>query len=157
MPILGSKTYIITSPNAVQDCLRKKTLAFEPFVQQFAERELLIEGESLRIVKRWPEDQNEPYLLKDFHTAIHTSLAVGPGLQKMNESVLGSVADIMNSIDGKSGLEVDSFYLWLRNSFTFATCNALFGDHDPFKIDPSLCDAAWYIIKQSLGDLANSI
>jgi hypothetical protein len=143
MPILGSKTYIFTSPNVVQDCLCKKTLAFEPFVQQFAERELLIKGESLKIVKHWPEDQSEPYLLKDFHAAIHTSLAVGPGLEQMNASVLSSVADIINSINGNRELEVSSFYLWLRNAFTFATSKALFGTHDPLGIDPSLCDAAW--------------
>lgn len=143
MPILGSKTYIITSPNTVQDCLRKKTLAFEPFIQQFAERELLIEGESLKIVKHWPEDQSEPYLLKDFHNAIHNSLAVGPGLEKMNTSVLKSVAEIINSIGSGGELEVSSFYLWLRDAFTFATCKAMFGIHDPFGIDPSLCDAAW--------------
>lgn len=143
MPILGSKTYIITSPTAVQDCLRKKTLAFEPFIQQFAARELLITGDSLKIVKHLPTHEGESYLLGDFHAAIHASLAVGPGLHKMNASVLNSVAGIINSIDGDSDLKVDSFYVWLRDSFTFATSKALFGVHDPFEIDPSLCDAAW--------------
>lgn len=77
----------------------------------------------------------------DTHNSLHTSMFPGPGLWEMNARVLEKVAEMVNVID--SEFEERNLWYWLRDSFTMATSEALFGVHHPLAKHPSLVQAAW--------------
>lgn len=145
MPILNSKTYVITSPNLIQSAFRQKTLSFEPFVKEFADRMIGIGPEQMKIVAYSPENEKDPSFLQGFHKEIHENLLPGPRLQGLNVTMLSEIANMMNQIDNVFCPQ--SFYLWIRHTFTRATSRSLFGSQDPLQSDPSLIDSLWYVVR----------
>jgi len=98
----------------------------------------------MKIIRSRPTDMSEskePYMMGDFHKAIHEGLAPGPALDRMNSRMLSTVATCVNELQQE--FEPESLYLWLRTEFTKATSSSLFGTHDPFLTDPSLIDSLW--------------
>jgi hypothetical protein len=139
--MINSKLYVITEPLLAQSAFRSKNLSFEPFMVEFSQRMLGVSDATMGPIKNIPEDEKEPSLLRDFVREIHTAM-MGEHLNRMNIEALSQVAHTLNSVDA---FQPESLYIWLRTMLTLATCNALMGSHSPFKSDPSLVDALWYV------------
>jgi hypothetical protein len=137
--MLAGKTYLITSPALVQSAFRNKSLSFEPFMVDFAQRMLGISDEGMMPFRAAAVD-GQPTFMDGVIKAIHTSM-MGDHLLKMNADALRLMAVSINQI-GESK-ELDSLYLWLRQVLSMATCTALLGSHNPMIEDPSLVDALW--------------
>ncbi len=140
LPVYTSKMYIIASPELQQVAFRENDLDFDPFIVEFGIR--LVQGspEMAKIFRHIPEDPKEMPFMKGFHKAMHEYMTPGPNIQSMNANMLKTIAREMNDIqdDFKS-----NFYVWLRNSFTLATANAIFGSNNPWAKNPSLIDSFW--------------
>ena len=85
---------------------------------------------------------DRPGFLTQFINAIHGSMAP-QNLQQMNQEALNEVAKTLNALG--TTYEPESFYLWLRNFLTIATCDALMGPYNPTKRDPTLVEALWFV------------
>lgn len=140
-PMINSKIYVITDPILVQSAFRNKQLSFEPFMVEFSQRMLGVSDETMGPIKNIPADEKAPSFLRDFIKEIHTAM-MGEHLQQINASALNDVASTLN---GVGVVKPESLYLWLREMLTLATCNALMGDHSPFRSNPQLIDPLWYI------------
>jgi hypothetical protein len=109
---------------------------------EFTQRMLGVSDATMGPIKNIPKDEKEPSLLRDFVKEIHIAM-MGDHLHRMNANALNNVADTLNGIENV--LQPGSLYIWIRKVMTLATCNALMGSHSPFKTDPTLVDALWYI------------
>lgn len=97
----------------------------------------------LRLMNESPPGAKEANrYMADTHASLHESMVPGPGLWEMNGRVLGKVAMMVNSIG--SGFEEKTLWYWLRDSFTKATSEALFGIYHPLGKDASLVKDIWY-------------
>ena len=69
----------------------------------------------------------------------------GDHVFRMNTRALDFIAGRLEQVGvGGEVLELDNFYLWVRNFMTTATTEALFGENNPFLEDPSLLADIWY-------------
>ncbi|KAJ4127784.1 hypothetical protein NW768_008057 [Fusarium equiseti] len=135
LPILGGKLYVIFDPAIIQSAYRKKTLSFQPFAVEFAQRELLISDETHKKLKHTD-------LVPDFFAAIHPAMA-GEHIHRMNANALNYIAKDVNSIKKGSALGHGNVWLWLRDVVTMATSEALYGPENPLREDPSLLEDLW--------------
>ena len=139
--MINAKIYVITEPLLVQSAFRSKSLSFEPFMEDFAERMLGVSDENMKLIRSKPEDEKVPSFMRDFFDDVHTAMAP-QHLHKMNAEALNNVAVTVNSLGDNLGLE--SLWIWLRTTLTVATSTALYGSHNPLLADPSLVDDLWY-------------
>jgi hypothetical protein len=146
MPIGPEKMYIIVSPQLIQVAMRNKSISFDPVTISFAERMVGYGPNLMDLMHHPPTDGSENWLSAQ-HRAYDT-LAPGPALNEMNARVLNSVADVLNHVGPV--FETKKFYLWIRDSFTFATTTALFGAKNPLAIDTTLNDALWYVPRYTI-------
>jgi hypothetical protein len=161
LPMMGSKAYVIASPELTQSALRSKNLSFEVSKVNFAEHMFGgLPEDAKKILKNLPDDPKEPSFMRDFHKVrrrhlaqlqkltnvasqtVHENLLPGPKLQLMNNMALRDIATQMNGIQDEYN---DNLWIWLRNSFTIASSNALFGEHNILAKSPSLIDGFWWV------------
>ncbi|RGP74625.1 prostacyclin synthase [Fusarium sporotrichioides] len=135
LPILGGKLYVIFDPTIVQSAYRKKTLSFEPFAAEFAQRELLLSD-------RVQDKLKNTNLVPDFFAAIHPAMT-GDHLHRMNANALNYISKDINNIGGQGNLEQANLWLWLRDLVTMATAEALYGSKNPLRQDHGLLDDVW--------------
>jgi hypothetical protein len=122
--------YIINSPELQQVAFRSQTLSFDPFLIEFADRMVGVGPEAIKTMTAVPEDPKQLPFLKGFHKALHEHMTPGPKLQRMNDNMLKSIANVVNDIQDETKY---SLYLWLRNTITEATANAIFGSKNPWR------------------------
>lgn len=137
LPILGGKLYVIFDPAIVQSAYRKKTLSFEPFAAEFAQRELLLSD-------RVQDKLKNTNLVPDFFAAIHPAMT-GDHLHRMNANALNYISKDINKISGQGSLEHANLWLWLRDLVTMATSEALYGSKNPLRQDRSLLEDVWWV------------
>jgi hypothetical protein len=68
----------------------------------------------------------------------------GPKVQRMNASMLGTMAKEVNGIQDELK---DSLYFWLRDILSVPTATAIFGSNNPWAKDRSLVDSFWYVLQ----------
>lgn len=139
LPMLNGKLYMITDPVMIQNGFRNNKLSFDPFELEFAQRMLGLSDETM-VPVRFPGDEKKPSFLAEFTHEIHAAM-VGEHLHKTNAAALNVVARVFNGLE--KTFEVDSFYYWIRDAMTVATCEALLGSHNPVTIGSDLVKALW--------------
>jgi len=140
LPMFTSKMYVIAAPELQQMALRSQTLDFDPFIVEFGVRLTGCGPEAAKIFRYVPEDPKEMNFLKAFHKALHEHMLPGPKVQRMNASMLGTMAKEVNDIQDEFK---DSLYIWLRDIFSVATATAVFGSNNPWAKDRGLIDSFW--------------
>ncbi|KAM0543984.1 hypothetical protein ACHAPJ_012009 [Fusarium lateritium] len=136
LPILGGKLYVVFDPAIIQSIFRKKSLSFEPFASEFAQRELLISDETAHKLKTTS-------LVPDFFAAIHPAMT-GDHLHRMNANALNYVSQELATIgDAETPLKSSNLWLWLRDLITLATSEAMYGPENPIRENKSLVDDLW--------------
>jgi hypothetical protein len=140
LPIFTSKMYIIASPELQQAAFRAQNLDFDPFIVEFGVRMVNSGPEVGKALRNVPENPKEVPFLKGFHKALHEHMSPGPNIQQMNANMLRTIARDMNGIQDE---RKDSLFLWLRNLFTEATANAIYGSNNPWARDQSLINSFW--------------
>jgi hypothetical protein len=150
--MLNGKLYAVHDPYLIQQVLRARTASFEAFSVEFAQKVFGLSKETYYKVAG-------PKVNPEFTDAIHVSFQT-ESLHKMNMRWMTGFAQKMNPISagkmvldsqnaGKEciatdgTLEVDNFFLWVRDIMSLATTKSLYGDYDPFSQDKSLLDAIW--------------
>lgn len=141
MNILSSKVYVVTHPALVQAAYRAKTLVFEPFIIEAADRMLSISDDGMKQIKHEPENEKEETYMRLIHKSMQETMLPGNSLLQMNARVLAKLADFVNGIGTE--WEPKPMYLWLRDTFTLASSATLYGRNDPISADPSLIEPLW--------------
>ncbi|KJZ75729.1 hypothetical protein HIM_04886 [Hirsutella minnesotensis 3608] len=136
LPMMGGKTYAIWDPALVQSALRQKTLSFEPFAIDFLQTMLGMKEESYSRFREKPE------IVVEFFDALHVTVR-GEPLHRMNANALNFISSRLDAIKGTGKVQVDNFYLWLRELMTLATTTALLGDRNPLLLNGKLIDDLW--------------
>jgi hypothetical protein len=139
LPLLTERAYLITSPTLIQSAFRSKNLSFEPYMVDLAQTMLGISDEGMKPILA-PATAETPSFLTQFINAIHGSMTP-KNLQQMNAEALNQVAVTLNGLE--KVFEPKSFFLWVRQFVTVATCDALLGSHNPTKKDPGLVESLW--------------
>jgi hypothetical protein len=141
MKVLGSRIYVICSPELVHNAFRiPKALAFEPFVIESSRRTFNITEEGMKVIGAPPNERGENYI-SAIHHSMYTALAPGSSLLEMNSRVLSTMARHLDNIgtnDQSKGL-----YRWTRDVLTVATAEALYGAKNPVSDNPKLIDCLW--------------
>jgi hypothetical protein len=87
-----------------------------------------------------PEKGDSCYMT-DLHQEMYASLAHGPSLLETNARVLNYLAKSLNAIHSEPTRH--QLFRWLRNEYTMASAETLYGKENPVSDDPSLIQSIW--------------
>ena len=76
------------------------------------------------------------------HKGMHREMAAGPNLDRMGKAMLSTLAPFLDEWAGEGGWEGDLFD-WIRPRFTIASTEAIYGEKNPFRLQPELAEAFW--------------
>ncbi|KAK0635126.1 cytochrome P450 [Bombardia bombarda] len=141
LPMADKRMYMLTSPALIQAAMRSRSLSFEPFMNEFAQKMVALTDAEWAPV---------PALTPQFIKTIHASLT-GDHLAKMNLVALNNhVAFFLNKVIPPTSfsacLEIPDLYAHLKTLVTLATADGLYGPDpatNPFRARPSLIDDLW--------------
>ena len=138
--MLWGKIYTIWDPQLAQASLRSRTLSFDPFIVEVAQKSFGLSEETFAKIT------SNPRLVPDFTEAIHASMQP-KYLHAMNVIALNYISRTLDEVspDESVGLDVPNLYLWIRDLITSATTEALLGNESPFSKDPTLYDDLWFV------------
>jgi hypothetical protein len=134
--------YILRSSTLIHAAFRHKSLSFDPFIINSLDNILLGSDFAKQLIRQEPTKEGERTYLSDTHRIMSEMLTPGPSLVKMNARVLDTIARLVNPVGTK--WEDQSMFRWLRDIFTVAASDSLYGKHNPITKDLSLIDAVWY-------------
>lgn len=139
--MLTGKVYVVWSPTLIQAGLRAKTMTFDTFALEFAQRIYGVSSVTVELLRGHTEIQDSP--LARMSSVMHPALS-GKHLKDMNTWALSYIAERLNAINGDGGLEAKSLFQWVKQISMVSTGEALYGRQNPLRRDLSLADAMWY-------------
>ena len=147
--MLNQRTYIVNSPELVIAVQRNtKTLSFQPFVAAMLPKLFLVDETAMNIVKRnMDADEGNWGLIPDTHKETWPALAPGPQLDLMVQNMLSTLLPFLDELanPGEATTTTD-LYAWVRRAFTLAGTDTLYGPENPFRWEPGLEHAFWYVL-----------
>ena len=147
--MLNQRMYIVNSPELVVAVQRQtKSLTFQPFVAAMLPKLLLIDKDAMEIVKRNIDgDEGDWGLIPDTHKETWPAIAPGPQLDRMIQNMLSALLPFLDELAGVGNATTSTdLYAWARQAFTLAGTDSLYGPENPFRWDPELENAFWYVL-----------
>lgn len=138
--IFNYKIHIITDSNLVSAVHRHRDLTFDPIIADIVNSMVGDSPNVLRLAYGTEPSELNHYL-GDTTAIMHEKLVPGPALWNMNARVLEKISNLTSEIS--NNFEEKDVWYWLRDAFTKATCETLFGIYHPLQ-DSSLVQAVWY-------------
>ncbi|KAI9753259.1 MAG: hypothetical protein M1835_001006 [Candelina submexicana] len=137
--LLYTKTYVINSASLVSAVQRSsKIISFDPFLTGAAHRMAGISGSGLKLLEE-TESGGGGINNKVLHS-MHPAL-LGPGLDKMNETMIKNLKVSIDELEFKEGITFD-LHAWCRHAITVASTDAVYGPQNPYK-SKEVEDALW--------------
>lgn len=124
----------------MQGVFRNRTLTVDPYMRKFLKAEVAYPDKYENMVQT-------SSLLDDTVKILHEAMAAHH-VSRMNTTALRYLGGVLD--DMPSELEVPNVWLWVREQLTVATCEALFGSHNPFKEQSSLVEDIWCVFSHEL-------
>ena len=149
LQMLNQRIYVVNSPELVLEVQRQtKSLSFQPFVAAMLPKLFLVDEDAMTIVKRNMDGEEGQWgLIPDTHRETWPVLAPGPQLDILVESMLTNLLPFLNQIADAEETDVPiDLYAWVRHAFTLAGTDTLYGPDNPFRLEPGLEDAFWYVL-----------
>ena len=145
--MLNQRTYIVNSPELVIAVQRQtKTLSFQPFVATMLPKLFLVDRNAMEIATRNMDgDDGDSGLIPDNHRETWPTLAPGPQLDLMIQSMLSILLTFLDEFDGVGEATTTDLYAWVRRAFTLAGTETIYGPENPFSLEPHLENAFWYV------------
>lgn len=83
---------------------------------------------------------------KDLHQETHSALAKGGGrLEGMNEVFVKHHESLLNGIKTEGKVTKVGLFKWVKDLYTFASAEALFGSENPISWDRGMIPHLWYV------------
>lgn len=142
--MLGGKVYVANQPELVQAIYRdNKRLSFANLAAEVVARLSVASKETTAILldNILGERGSVGYTMEGYK-GMHAALAPGPGLDRINQSIIPDIAAAVSRLDPGKGIAQINLYRWVRHTVTLATSNAVYGPHNPFK-EPDIYEAFW--------------
>lgn len=148
--IFSSKIYVVTLPELITAVQRNtKSMSFTPLVAAVSERLLQVDKKDMVIVKdNMNRERGNFGYMRDLHNTHHKLLSPGASLNRMRDEALREISHFLNETDRDSSGVVVDLYAWNRHVFTQSSASAVWGQMNPFKVQPELEDAFWYVLLQ---------
>ncbi|OCK79732.1 cytochrome P450 [Lepidopterella palustris CBS 459.81] len=152
LPMLSSRTYVVTSPNLASQVQRaSKTLQFNPLIVEMTNRMLKFDDHTMKVLREnGSTNGGQLGFMDSLHEMTYTVLSP-EGIKEISDIVLQQLSERINSVT--EPIEIDLF-LWVRKQFTIATTYTFYGPENPFVIDPSLEQPFWDFEAGVIGLLA---
>ena len=90
-------------------------------------------------------DDGDSGLIPDTHRETWPTLAPGPQLDLMIQSMLSSLLIFLDEFAGVGEATTTDLYAWVRRAFTLAGTETIYGPENPFSLEPQLENAFWYV------------
>lgn len=81
-------------------------------------------------------------LVHETHRGMHRAMAPGLNLDRMGKAMLGTFAPFLDEWAVEGGWE-GGLFEWIRPRFTIASTEAIYGNRNPFRLQPELAEAFW--------------
>jgi hypothetical protein len=138
--IFSSRTYIVQSPELAQAAFRQsKEIDFNTF-KVWGCRAIGFDKHATDIVG-FRAPKGERSYMTDLHQEMYPSLAQGPSLLETNARVLNYLSKSLNVIH--TSPKKHRLFRWLRDEYTLASADALYGSQNPISEDPELIQPVW--------------
>lgn len=141
MKIFSSRMYIISSPELTQAAYRSsKDISFDALVKSLSVKLTGVDQTGIDIVQIEPP-KGEACYYTDLHRESAAALAKGPALLNTNRRVLNHLARDLAQIDKNS--DTRPLFLWMRDVFTTASAEMLYGAENPVSKDHKFIQNSW--------------
>jgi hypothetical protein len=137
LPILNGKLYTIWDPHLMQGAFRNRTLTVRPYMVKFLKAEV-------DYPSRYNVMVRTSNFMDDMIKSLHSSMSA-QNVYRMNTNALRYLSGVLNDIPESQPLEIPNLWLWIRDELTIATCQALYGPHNPFKPKSQLTEDVWFV------------
>lgn len=132
------------SPELAQIAICNSTsLDFARLAIEASRRMLNLSKKAMDIIAYEPPIKGGSCYANDLHAAMYASLSQGPTLLNSNARVLNCAARYINDID--SDYTPVNLYEWVKDIFTVASAETLFGPKNPISDNPELITSVWYV------------
>ena len=81
-------------------------------------------------------------LVHETSKGMHSMMAPGPMLDRMNRTMLGAMEGYFNELASQGNITV-GLYGWFRPRLTVASTGAIYGPGNPFKHRPEVAEDFW--------------
>ncbi len=82
--------------------------------------------------------------MDDTIKCLHSSMTA-QNIHRMNANALRYLSAVLNALPKEGDVEIPNLWLWVREELTVATCEALYGSHNPFKSGSTLVGDLWFV------------
>ncbi|KAI2368225.1 hypothetical protein LOY91_004559 [Ophidiomyces ophidiicola] len=139
LDILHKKLYVIKSASLVSKVQRlSKIISFDPVLRGLTHRMTGINGDGLKLLQE--TNVHGRGLQGALSRSMHSCL-IGPGVDKMNDSMLRHLKIAIDNITTSSNLPID-LHGWCRQVAIAASTESIWGELNPFK-SVEVQDAFW--------------
>ncbi|KAH8172416.1 cytochrome p450 domain-containing protein [Sarocladium implicatum] len=135
LPILNGKMYTIWDPHLMQGVFRNRVLTVKPYMVKFLKAQVAYPSQYDEMVRT-------STFMDDTIKCLHSSMSA-QNVYRMNANALRYLSGVLDAIPASEPLEIPNLWLWIRDELTVATCEALYGSHNPFKPGNRLLDDTW--------------
>jgi hypothetical protein len=135
--------YLISSPELSAAAFRNsKEIDFDSIVKAASCKLVGFDQHGKDIVCYEPKNGEGSYIT-ELHHEMYSSLGKGPGLLQTNARVLNCLAQYLNLVDVKP--QSKNLFRWMRDFYTVASAEALYGLNNPIAKDPGLIQSTWLV------------
>ena len=144
---MNKKTYIIKDPDLIVAVERaSKTLTFFPFISMMSPRLFDVGERPMSLIKKNIDLKDGRWgLCYETSQGMHAAMAPGRDLDSMNRAMLTKFLPEANALSAgacEQGVSVELFK-WVRNTFSAASTEAIYGPGNPFARRPELAELFW--------------
>lgn len=145
LPILVGRMYIVASPEWTSAIHRaNKSLQFNTFIAQAMKNLFCMDEAAMKLINENLNGENgkREGIMLEIHDMMQATLAQGPLLDKLNKSVLETIAPDFSTLAKEGPTEI-KLWEWLRHHFSVASVAAIWGPRNPFTMHPEVEAAFW--------------
>ena len=138
LQMLWGRIYTIWDPQLAQASLRTRSISFDPFMVEFAEKSFNLGKETFAKLMA------DLKVVPEFVDSIHAGMQPKHILAMDTIALRGISQTLDNITSGEDGgVDAVNLYDWVKDLITIPTIDALLGPCSPFLKDPSLYDDIW--------------
>ena len=149
LQMLNVKMYIINAPDLVVAVQRSsKNILFSPIVAGMIPRFFDVDKDVTSLTAKNMQDENGEWMNTHLMNKAYVHLLPGPNLDIIIRKMQVALNQLMDQLREQTKGDEDvvvGLFAWIKKSSGLASTDAIYGRENPFKLQPELFEAFWYV------------
>lgn len=148
--MLNLKMYVVNAPDLVVAAQRNaKNLLFSPILAGMIPRLFDVDRDVVALTAKNMQDEDGEWInTHPMNMANYVHLLPGPNLDVTIRKMQAALSLLMDQLEEQAEGDEEAvvgLYAWVKRSFGLASTDAIYGRENPFRLQPELIDAFWYV------------